>query len=113
MQPHCAESCLLVDISDAARLELFCWLTIHISCTILSAFVSDRPVWRDNSVILSTGIFQLERWGMSQHRSLKSATKIVAKRNTLKRFERIDLMRQRGKWKEGDRPFGLPKTKPS
>ena len=50
---------------------------------------------------------------MSQHTSLKSASKIAAKRNVLKRFERVDLLRGRGKWKEGDRGFGLPKTKPA
>lgn len=49
---------------------------------------------------------------MSQHSSLKSATKIAAKRNVLKRFERVDLLRKRDKWKEGDRGLGLPKTKP-
>ncbi len=48
---------------------------------------------------------------MSQHSSLKSAHRITAKRNVLKRFERIDLLRKRGKWKEGDRVLGLPKTK--
>jgi small basic protein (TIGR04137 family) len=50
---------------------------------------------------------------MSQHRSLKSANKIVARRNVLKRFERIEVLKQQGKWKDGDRPFGLPKTKSS
>jgi small basic protein (TIGR04137 family) len=50
---------------------------------------------------------------MSLHSSLKSASKITAKRNVLKRFERIDILRERGKWKEGDRAYGLPKTKPS
>ncbi len=49
---------------------------------------------------------------MSQHPSLKSATKIAAKRNVLKRFERVDLLLKRGKWKDGDRGVGLPKTKP-
>lgn len=49
---------------------------------------------------------------MSQHTSLKSVNKIVPQRNVLKRFERIDLLRARGKWKEGDRAYGLPKTKP-
>ena len=50
---------------------------------------------------------------MSQHSSLKSADKIAAKRNVLKRFERVDLLRKRGKWKAGaNRGFGLPKTKP-
>jgi small basic protein (TIGR04137 family) len=48
---------------------------------------------------------------MSQHASLRSAARIGAKRNVLKRFERIDLLRKRGKWKEGDRALGLPKTK--
>ncbi|MEI6516422.1 MAG: small basic protein [bacterium] len=50
---------------------------------------------------------------MSQHASLKSADKIATKRNVLKRFERVDLLRKRGKWKEGtSRGFGLVKTKP-
>ena len=48
---------------------------------------------------------------MSQHSSLKSAGKIAKKRNVLKRFERIDLLVTRGKWKDGDRGIGLPKTK--
>lgn len=48
---------------------------------------------------------------MSMHPSLKSASKITTKRNVLKRFERIDIMRKDGKWKEGDRAYGLPKTK--
>ena len=48
---------------------------------------------------------------MSQHTSLKSASRIATKRNVLKRFERVDLLRARGKWKDGDRGYGLPKTK--
>jgi small basic protein (TIGR04137 family) len=48
---------------------------------------------------------------MSQHRSLRSNSKTTVKRNVLKRFERVDLLRSRGKWKEGDRGLGLPKTK--
>lgn len=48
---------------------------------------------------------------MSQHASYKSASKITKKRNVLKRFERVDLLREQGKWKEGDRGNGLPKTK--
>ena len=50
---------------------------------------------------------------MSQHPSLKSASKITTKRNVLKRFERIDTLREQGKGKEGDRGVGLPKTKSS
>ncbi len=50
---------------------------------------------------------------MSQHSSLKSASRIVVKRNVLKRFERIDILQEQGKWKEGNRGLGLPKTKAS
>ena len=32
---------------------------------------------------------------MSQHRSLKGSSKITAKRNVLKRFERINLLMER------------------
>jgi small basic protein (TIGR04137 family) len=49
---------------------------------------------------------------MSQHTSLKSASKITAKRNVLKRYERIELLKKRGQWKDGDRGTGLRKTKP-
>jgi small basic protein (TIGR04137 family) len=48
---------------------------------------------------------------MSQHSSLKSASKIATKRNVLKRFERIEVLRAKGTWKDGDRATGLPKTK--
>ncbi|MEO8428536.1 MAG: small basic protein, partial [Verrucomicrobiota bacterium] len=34
------------------------------------------------------------------------------KRNVLKRFERVELLRKRGDWKPGDRVTGLRKTKP-
>jgi small basic protein (TIGR04137 family) len=49
---------------------------------------------------------------MSQHSSLKSATKIKTRRNVLKRFERVEVLKQQGRWKDGQRVFGLPKTKP-
>lgn len=35
-----------------------------------------------------------------------------AKRNVLKRFERVELLRKRGQYKEGERVTGLRKTKP-
>ncbi len=50
---------------------------------------------------------------MSVHSSLKGVNKIAAKRNVLKRFERINLLQQRGQWKKGDRALGLRKTKPA
>jgi len=49
---------------------------------------------------------------MSQHSSLRAVRTVGAKRNVLKRFERIALLRKRGQWKEGDRVTGLCKTKP-
>jgi small basic protein (TIGR04137 family) len=49
---------------------------------------------------------------MSQHRSLRAAAVIGGKRNVLKRFERVELLKKRGLWKEGDRVTGLRKTKP-
>lgn len=48
---------------------------------------------------------------MSQHSSLKAANRIATRRNVLKRFERVDLLKKRGKWKDGDRGLGLPKTR--
>ena len=49
---------------------------------------------------------------MSQHRSLKGASTITAKRNVLKRFERVDLLKKRNQWKKDAKVLGLPKTKP-
>ena len=49
---------------------------------------------------------------MSQHRSLKGASTITAKRNVLKRFERVEVLRKRGQFKDGDKVMGLRKTKP-
>ncbi len=49
---------------------------------------------------------------MSQHRSLKGASSITAKRNVLKRFERVELLKKRGQFKTGDKVIGLRKTQP-
>lgn len=48
---------------------------------------------------------------MSLHRSLKGSSKIRKKRNVLKRFERIDVLREDGRFDEKARVWGLPKTK--
>jgi small basic protein (TIGR04137 family) len=34
-----------------------------------------------------------------------------AKRNVMKRFERVEILKKRGQWKEGDRVTGLRKTR--
>jgi small basic protein (TIGR04137 family) len=50
---------------------------------------------------------------MSQHKSFKApGGGAIKKKSVLKRFERVDLLRKRGQWKEGDRVVGLRKTRP-
>jgi len=62
-----------------------------------------RPINSSRTSILST---------MSQHKSLQGTSGLVIKRNVLKRFERVDILKKRGQWKAGDRVSGLRKTKP-
>lgn len=51
---------------------------------------------------------------MSQHNSFKAGGgNVFKKRNVLKRFERVTLMKKRGEWKDGERVVGLKKTKPA
>ena len=50
-------------------------------------------------------------FAMSQHKSLQGAGGIVRRRNVMKRFERVDILKKRGQWKEGDRVVGLRKTR--
>jgi len=49
---------------------------------------------------------------MALHRSLRAASTLGGKRNVLKRFERVEILKKRGRWKDGDRITGLRKTKP-
>jgi small basic protein (TIGR04137 family) len=73
-----------------------------------------RIVLRDRSdAIASRPFFKTpDPFIMSQHRSLKGAATIAAKRNVLKRFERVEVLKRRGQWKSGDKVLGLRKTKP-
>ncbi|MGJ8695000.1 MAG: small basic protein [Verrucomicrobiaceae bacterium] len=48
---------------------------------------------------------------MSKHNSLKRKGGATGKRSVMKRFERIKVLKQRGEWKDGTSPIGLPKTK--
>ena len=48
---------------------------------------------------------------MSMHKSLKGSSKIRKKRNVLKRFERLDILKDDGRYEEGQKVWGLPKTK--
>lgn len=48
---------------------------------------------------------------MSRHPSYGKASKAVKKRNVLKRFERVDVLKKLGKWDPSkERATGLPKT---
>jgi len=66
------------------------------------------PLWFHERV---NNTNQTELNFMSQHRSLRAAATLGGKRNVLKRFERIELLKKRGQWKQGDRITGLRKTK--
>jgi small basic protein (TIGR04137 family) len=43
--------------------------------------------------------------------TFKSNASVGGKRSVLKRFERVKLLKERGEWKSGRSPLGLPKTK--
>ncbi len=49
---------------------------------------------------------------MSRHPSYGKSSKSDKKRNVLKRFERIDVLKKLGRWKEGEdkKVTSLPKT---
>ena len=49
---------------------------------------------------------------MTRHTSYGKSSSTLAKRNVLKRFERIDVLRKIGKWIDGKntKVTGLPKT---
>lgn len=49
---------------------------------------------------------------MSRHISYGKSSKKGKKRNVLKRFERIEVLKKLNKWKEGEnkKVTGLPKT---
>ncbi|MDR0393132.1 MAG: small basic protein [Puniceicoccales bacterium] len=50
---------------------------------------------------------------MSQHASFRQGRSALTNNKTvLKRFERIELLKKRGQWKEGQSVLGLRKTKP-
>jgi small basic protein (TIGR04137 family) len=66
-----------------------------------------------NNLLALAGGFRIVLPLMSTHKSLRGSSAIVAKRNVLKRFERVDLMKKRGQWKPDSKVIGLPKTKPA
>ncbi len=83
----------------------------------LGACENYLAVWRRNTLrpvaapVYFAPLFEGANF-MSQHRSLKGLGAIVAKRNVLKRFERVEVLQKRGVFKPGQKVIGLPKTKP-
>lgn len=49
---------------------------------------------------------------MSRHPSFGKSSKVTKKRNVLKRFERVDVLKKLGRWDANERKkvTGLPKT---
>jgi len=73
-----------------------------------------KTMLNTTSALFRAGVNTSKRndfWIMSQHRSLRAAATLGGKRNVLKRFERLEILKKRGQWKEGDRITGLRKTK--
>ena len=70
------------------------------------------PTLRQAFIGIARGRFSEYNFQMSLHRSLRSGGSTAAKRNVLKRFERVTLLKKRGQWKAGMKSTGLPKTKP-
>ncbi len=63
-----------------------------------------------HSIPIIHNLFQEHK--MSIHPSLKTKGSVSEKRNVLKRFERVDKLKKEGRLKDGDKVWGLPKTKP-
>jgi len=73
---------------------------------------SSLPSLTQAVIGIARGRFSEYNFPMSLHRSLRSGGSTAAKRNVLKRFERVTLLKKRGQWKAGMKSTGLPKTKP-
>jgi len=48
---------------------------------------------------------------MSTHKSLITRNRLQRSRNVLKRIERLQTLKERGRWSDGDSVFGLPMTR--
>jgi len=48
---------------------------------------------------------------MSVHKSLKLKNTLIRERNVLTRAERLIVLKDQGRWKDGEPIYGLPKTR--
>jgi len=78
-------------------------LLVNVGC---HSDAHEQAKWFGDDIALKSGKYDHEL------RSLRAAATLGGKRNVLKRFERTELLKKRGQWKEGDRITGLRKTKP-
>ncbi len=72
-----------------------------------------RNAWVVGSSPILGSRFKFIFTHMSQHPSFRlTGGSAAGKRNVLKRFERMELLKKRGQWKNGQSLLGLRKTKP-
>lgn len=50
---------------------------------------------------------------MSVHKSLRTAGGMVRQRNVFNRWERLQKLKEQGRWSEGQPVFGIPKVRTS
>jgi len=48
---------------------------------------------------------------MSIHKSLKQKSTMTGTRSVLSRWERLNTLKEQGRWKDGDKVTGLPKVR--
>jgi small basic protein (TIGR04137 family) len=48
---------------------------------------------------------------MSIHKSLKQKSTMTGTRSVLSRWERMNTLKEQGRWKDGDKVTGLPKVR--
>ena len=90
---------------------------LYSTCAEVAQLVEQRirNAWvvSSNLILGSIEVLIVNEVIMSQHSSFKkNAGSANASQTVLKRFERIDLLKKRGQWKEGQSVLGLVKTKP-
>lgn len=68
--------------------------------------------WPKELLFLKLNNLKRQKRVMSRHPSYGKSSKSAKKRNVLKRFERVDVLRRLGKWKDGEnvKVTNLPKT---
>jgi len=98
------------------RWERIAWKGISRSDTSIQIqfhdFFKNKISRRENNSLALRGVFCKNCPPMGRHSSLQTHGGASAKkRNVLKRFERVNVLKGNAQWKDGDRVVGLRKTK--